>query len=255
VTPNLPSLVGRTAIVTGAGSGIGRACALSLAAAGAWVAATDIDGVAAGQTADEVCRQGGRAFALTQNIADEESVERATTEVLSRTGAVHIGVSCAAVAARSARLREVDLTDWQRVIDVNLTGSFLTLRSHVAAVADSGGGALVVVGSVLSAVASPSGSAPYVVAKHGLVGLVKQAAVDHAREGVRVNLVLPGYVATPLALARLSEAELDERARRQPLGRLARPDEIADAVTWLSGDGASFITGSSLVVDGGYLAL
>jgi NAD(P)-dependent dehydrogenase (short-subunit alcohol dehydrogenase family) len=87
------------------------------------------------------------------------------------------------------------------------------------------------------------------------VGLVKQAAVDHARDGVRVNLVLPGYVATPLALARLSEAELDERARRQPLGRLARPDEIADAVTWLSGDGASFITGSSLVVDGGYLAL
>lgn len=242
------------AVVTGAGSGIGRACALRLAASGHAVAATDVDADAAATVARELTDRGALALGLGMDVTDQDQVDDITDRVTRELGHLTVSVCSAGVGAPTAPFAATSLDHWRHVVDVDLTGVFLSLRSHVRAMVEGGGGSAVVVGSVLSLASSAAQATPYVAAKHALLGLVKQAAVDHGGQGVRVNTVLPGYVRTPLALARLSPAELEARERSQPLGRMADPDEIAAAVAWLAGPESSFVTGTHLLVDGGHLA-
>jgi len=247
-------LTGRRAVVVGGGSGIGRACALQLASAGAVVAVADVDGHAAEAVATEISATGGEASCLRVDVTSERSVDDAHAG-LAAAGGLHIAVNCAGIGSPRAPLADVSLADWDRVLAVNLTGVFLSLRAQVRAMAASGGGSIITIGSVLSAVASRTGASPYVAAKHGMLGLTRQAAVDHAADGVRVNAVLPGYVATPLVTTMLTAEQQVGRAAAHLLGRLARPEEVAATVSWLAGDAASFVTGAAISVDVGYLAV
>lgn len=186
---------------------------------------------------------------------DPDSVDAAVDLALDRSGPITAVVASAGVAALPGPVGTIDVAEWHRVIGVNLTGCFLTLRATLGPMATAGGGAAVLIGSVMSQVASTVGSAAYVAAKHGVVGLARQAAVDHARDGIRVNAVLPGYIDTPMARQRLTEQELAERVGRHPIGRLGRPEDVASAVAWLLGPDAAFVTGTAVPVDGGFLSI
>jgi len=249
-------LQGKGALVTGAGSGIGRAVALAYAGAGAQVLVADIDDDAGRQTVQLVHAAGGQAAyqRLDVSVADEH--QRAVAEAERLFGALHVACNNAGISGAHRRayvpLAEVTLADWTRVIDVNLSGVFYGLKAQLPALVRAGGGAVVNLASVMGQVAREC-IGPYVASKHGVLGLTRAAALDHARQGVRVNAVAPGYIDTPMV------AVADARTRQElvglhPLGRLGRVEEVAALVLWLSTDAASFVTGSCYPVDGGYLA-
>lgn len=248
------TLAGRTAFVSGGASGIGLACVTELARRGARVVVADLNEPAAQQVAEDVNRHGGQALASALDVTNEESVSAALDRATAWAGALDIAVNSAAVASPPSPVGQIELADWSRTIAVNLTGVFLSMREQISAMRPTGG-SIINIGSVLATVASQSGSGAYVAAKHALVGLTKQAAVDHASDGIRVNIVLPGYVETPLLIASSTEEQRRDRVSRHPIGRMAGATEIAGAVCWLADDTSSFVTGASIPVDGGYTAV
>lgn len=246
----------KNALVTGAGSGIGRATALALAAAGARVAATDIDLAAAEETSRLIQAAGGTALALRCDVARPQDHAAAVDAVVSAFGALHIACNNAGLSGAAGGnyqpLAEVAPEDWQRMLDVNLTGVFLGLRAQIPALLAAGGGSIVNVASVMSQVAR-RGLSAYVAAKHGVLGLTRAAAIDYADRQVRVNAVGPGYVDTPM-LSGKETAVMDALVGLHPVGRLGRAEEVAALIVWLSGPGAGFVTGAYYPVDGGFLA-
>lgn len=246
-------LTGRVALVTGAGSGIGEACAWELARLGAAVAVTDLSGDAAELVATSIEDAGGVAFSRQLDVADPDSVDACVEDVVREAGGLHVAVNNAGIALPMNPLTEVTDDQWRTVLAVNLSGVFHCLRAELRAMRASGGGSIVNVSSVLGRVARP-GSAAYTATKHGVIGMTLGAAVDHAADGIRVNAVGPGFVRTPLLLRRHDEAALAAVTDRWPLERLGEPVEIAQAVAWLASDASSFVTGTCLPVDGGYLA-
>jgi NAD(P)-dependent dehydrogenase (short-subunit alcohol dehydrogenase family) len=243
-------IAGRTALVTGAGSGIGRATALKLASAGARVIATDVDGDAAEETRRTIEADGGQAEAFRLDVTQPEAHVEAVALARSRFGALHIAVNNAGVGVAATPIGELPIESWTRIIDTNLTGVFLGLRAQLPALVASGGGAIVNVASILGAVGK-KGSAAYVASKHGVVGLTRSAALEYADDGVRVNAVGPGYIRTPLTG---DGTKAEQFAPLHALGRLGTADEVADLIVFLVSPSASFITGSYYPVDGGYLA-
>jgi NAD(P)-dependent dehydrogenase (short-subunit alcohol dehydrogenase family) len=252
----------KVSLVTGAGSGIGREVALAFAREGARVLVTDVDQQGGKETVAlihaAVAAGGGepRALFLRMDVADPADHDAAVALAVERFGALHIACNNAGIARGSpeaaAPLARISAKDWQRVIDVNLSGTFHGLRAQIPALLEAGGGAIVNVASVLGQVGNLSLS-PYVASKHGIVGLTRAAALDYAQQGVRINVVGPGYVDTPI----LSAAAPDARARmvsQHPMGRLGQAREIAELVLWLCSDRASFCTGAYYPVDGGFLA-
>lgn len=247
-------LDGRVAAITGGASGIGAACARVLAAAGASVAVMDVDAGAARAVANAISDKGSEAVGLHIDVADGRSVESAFEQVSESFSRLDIAVNSAGISGPAAPVADLDPDAWDRVLAVNLTGIFLCMRTQLRSMRSGGGGAVVNIASVLGTVASVGGSAAYVAAKHGVLGLTKAAALDHAADGIRVNTVGPGYIVTPLAQQRLGPGGLREREALHPLGRLGQPEEVAELVCWLASDAASFVTGSFYPVDGGYLA-
>jgi NAD(P)-dependent dehydrogenase (short-subunit alcohol dehydrogenase family) len=241
------SLEGKRALVTGGARGIGRAIGAALRASGAELIVADIDAAAAAETAAAL---GGTALPL--DVTDAREVEAAA----ARLGALDILVNNAGIV-QNAPATEVALEDWQRVIDINLTGVFTTARGFGRAMVAAGRGSVVSISSICGEVPVwPQPQAAYNAAKAGVNLLTRSLAAEWAASGVRVNAVAPGYTATELTLAGRSRPEwyatwLD----RTPLGRLAEPDEIASAVLFLASDAASYVTGTVLTVDGGYTAL
>lgn len=246
-------LAGKVALVTGGASGIGRATALRMAAEGARVLVADRDGAGAARTADTILQAGGEARGAAADVTVEDEVAAMVRAALDAWGRLDCAFNNAGVAPAEAQpLAEIPPEEWARVIGVNLTGVFLCLRHEVPAMAAGGGGAIVNTASIAGRLGLPRAGA-YVAAKHGVIGLTRTAALDHAAQGIRVNAICPGYVETPLA-ARSIERRREAILARVPLGRIGTVEEIADAVTWLCSDQARFITGEALAADGGYTA-
>ncbi|MFJ4286899.1 SDR family NAD(P)-dependent oxidoreductase [Paenarthrobacter nicotinovorans] len=243
----------KSALVTGAGSGIGRRIAEALAREGAKVVVTDIDETAAKETALGIAEAGGRVLALRQDASNPDDAQDVVDAAVSTFGGLHLAVNNAGVGTKISPVGGYPVDEWTRAMDVNLNGVFYGLRTQLPAIAASGGGAVVNMSSVLGSVARP-GNPAYVAAKHAVVGLTKVAALDYAQQGVRINAVGPAYIDTPL-LNRFDDDTRRELISRHPLGRLGTAQEVANLVLFLLSAEASFITGSYHLVDGGYTTL
>ncbi|WP_078870221.1 MULTISPECIES: SDR family NAD(P)-dependent oxidoreductase [unclassified Amycolatopsis] len=245
-------LDGKVAVITGAGSGIGRATAERFAAEGAVVAAWDVNADGAGLTAKTLADRGFRAAAFAVDVSSAESVRTAAGEVAAQFGTVDVLVNNAGIFDYYATLRDTTEEAWDRVLNVNLKGMFLVTQALLDALVD-GGGAVVNTSSISGLVAGGGGVA-YTASKHGVIGFTRQLALEYGKHGVRANAVLPGAVETEMTKPLLAQADLPilETVRSVPAGRHAQPDEIADTVLFLASDEARFVYGTSFVVDGGW---
>jgi len=253
------NLEGKSALVTGGASGIGRATALAFAREGARVAVADILEEAAQGTVTEIEAMGGQAMAIACDVTDDDAVKA----MIAATVDAFDGLDCAfnnagiapyQVNAGGQKIADVAPEAWRRLIEVNLTGVWLCLRHEVAQMrAQASGGVIINTASILGLIGSASSSA-YVAAKHGVVGLTNTAAADHAEDNIRVNAVCPGYIET--AMTEETMRRRGERIlARVPMARMGQANEIAEAVVWLCSPKASFVTGVSWAVDGGYTAI
>jgi len=242
----------RSAIVTGAGSGIGRAVALTLAANGAAVLVADVRQEAADAVVAEITGAGGTAVAFVGDVSDP-AVGEAAVEAAEALAPLRIAVNNAGIGGAAAPVGEYPIDSWQKVIEINLNAVFYGTRAQAPAIAKNGGGSIVNISSVLGSVGIPMSSA-YVAAKHGVVGLTKNAALEYGTQGVRVNAVGPGFIHTPLVDANLDADAQAALAGKHALGRLGDAQEVADLVAFLASDAASFVSGSYHLVDGGYAA-
>jgi NAD(P)-dependent dehydrogenase (short-subunit alcohol dehydrogenase family) len=245
-----------TAVVTGAGSGIGKATATLLARAGALAIAVDLDRKACADTVSQILAQGGSAFAIAADIANESSVEQVFAEVIGQGKFVDILINNAGIAIRRPAV-ELSLPDWERVVSVNMTGVFLCARTAARHMIAAGtGGAIVNTASIMGL--SGGGLYPnisYQATKGAIINMTRALAVEWAPHKIRVNAVAPTYVRTPLIAPILQQPELVQKIESMtPLGRLAEPEEVAAAILFLASPAASMITGHTLPVDGGFLA-
>jgi NAD(P)-dependent dehydrogenase (short-subunit alcohol dehydrogenase family) len=248
-------LDGKVALVTGGGSGIGRATAAALAGAGAVVAILDIDPTRAESAAQEIAAGGGVTSAHQADVTDKTSVERAVDAAATRHGGLDILVNSAGIGIRRPAV-ELPLADWDKVVAVNLTGVFLCSQAAARVMLQKGGGAIVNLASIMGF--SGGGLYPnvsYQATKGGVVNMTRALAVEWAPSGIRVNAVAPTWVRTNLTAPLLDQPGIVERiAAMMPLKRLATPDEIAWAILYLASPAAAMVTGHTLAVDGGFLA-
>ncbi|MFK8213747.1 SDR family oxidoreductase [Haloferax volcanii] len=241
------------AVVTGASSGIGRATAEAFAAAGARVVVSDVNVEGGEETVARIEEAGGTAIFVETDVTDDDAVAALVDTAVSEYGRLDFACNNAGIGGPQKPTADLSADEWQGVVDVNLNGVWRSMRHEIPAMLDGDGGVIVNMASILGKVGFAN-AAPYVAAKHGVLGLTKTAAIEYAEQGVRVNAVCPGFVDTPL----LGEGGLDDPEARQgieslhPMNRLGDVDEIASAVVWLCSDGASFTTGEALTVDGGY---
>ena len=246
----------KTAIVVGAANGIGRATALAFAAAGAAVACADIEEPGAKATAVEIDRGGGRALPVHLDVTDAASCRSVVAATVARFGGLDVLLYGAADSDRSATVLEMDEATWDRVIRINLTGAFLMVKAALPAMIARGGGSVILIASQLGRVASP-GRPAYCATKGALIQLAKVLAADHAAQGIRANTISPGAIETRRMLQRWKD--MDEARRmlgpKHLLGRLGQPEEIASAAVYLASDASAFMTGSDLLIDGGYTAI
>jgi NAD(P)-dependent dehydrogenase (short-subunit alcohol dehydrogenase family) len=249
-------LDGKSAIVVGAANGIGRATALAFAAAGARVACADIEAPGAKTTAAEIEQGGGQALPVQLDVTDSASCRAAVAATVERFGGVDVLLYGAADNDRTATVLELDETAWDRVIRINLTGAFLMAKATIPAMIARGGGSVILIASQLGRVASP-GRPAYCASKGALIQLAKVLAADHAAQGIRANTLSPGAIETRRMLHRWKTMDEARKvmAPKHLLGRLGQPDEIAQAALYLASDASRFMTGSDLLIDGGYTAV
>lgn len=243
----------KVALITGAGSGIGRAIACLYALEGAKVVVSDIDETGGNETVRLILKEGGEAFFVLADTSKAHDHQKLVDETIRRYGALHIAVNNAGIGGPLAPVGEYPLEGWDKVIAINLTGVFLGMHFQIPKLMEFGGGSIVNMSSILGMVASQNSPA-YVAAKHGVVGLTKSAAVEYALKKIRVNSIGPGYIDTPLLTNTLDQDTIDAVANLHPMGRLGKSSEVAELALFLSSDKASFITGAYYNVDGGYLA-
>jgi NAD(P)-dependent dehydrogenase (short-subunit alcohol dehydrogenase family) len=250
-------LAGKVAVITGAASGIGAASARRFAAEGARVALGDLNQAGLNDVALDIQRAGGEALTLETNVAEPEQVAQLVEAAVAQFGRLDIMFANAGVGG-SGTVVDIPLEDFDRVVAVNLRGPFLCARFAIPHIAAAGGGAVIFTASELALVGSPESPA-YCATKAGLIGMARAMALDHAPQRIRVNCVCPGATDTPMLRASFERADdpaADEAdvVRRLPLGRLGAVEDIAGAALFLASDDAAFVTGTALVVDGGWTA-
>ncbi len=249
---------GKRAIVTGAGSGIGRATSVLLAREGATVGLIDVEPQSAQATADVVAASGGEALVLSADVTDEEQVARAVETAVERWGGLDVVVANAGVQlfGQDDRVDRLELEVWERTLAVNLTGIFLTCKHGVRALLASGGGSVVLTGSPTGLFGLAPGFAAYSSSKAGVYGLARVMANEYAAEGIRVNVVLPGFTDTPLVRSIMANpAGRDELVRGIPLRRPGTAEEVAAMILFLASEESSYATGGAFFVDGGITAI
>ncbi len=253
----------KAAIVTGAASGIGRAACLIFAREGAAIAAVDLDEQGGRETVSLVQAAGGRAIFVKASVASKNDAQKAVLEAVGAFGGLHILFNNAGIpgSVQGTSLEGLTEEDWQRVIDIDLKGVMLFAQAAVPEMKKAGGGAIVNTSSLAGVIGMGRGNQAYSAAKAGVVGLTKAWALQFAKDNIRVNAIAPGYIDTPLGRgvrSGLNEAQQEKYMGRVmaniPMGRFARPEDIANAALYLASDQAAFVTGHVLVVDGGYSA-
>ena len=246
-------LENKVAIVTGAGSGIGRAISLLYATEGAKIVVSDIDEKGGNETVTEIKTKGGEAIFAKADTSKPDDNKNVVEQAVKQFGALHIAVNNAGIGGPLSPTGEYPIDGWDKVISINLSGVFYGLRYQIPAMLSSGGGSIVNVASILGKVGTKNSSA-YVAAKHGVIGLTEAAALEYADKKIRINAIGPGYIMTPLIEKSLDEAAIKALVSLHPIGRLGASEEVAELALWLNSDKASFVTGSYYNVDGGYLA-
>lgn len=245
-------LRGKVGLVTGASSGIGRATAVLMAQEGAAVVLSDIDTKAGEQAAKEIRDGGGKAIFQPADVTDEAAVEALVKRAEREFGGLDLAYNNAGIEGAQAPLHEQDMTGVRRAFDVLITSVFLCLRHEIPALQRRGGGAIVNCSSMWGLNAWPNWS-PYISSKHAVSGMTKTVALEQARNNIRINAVAPGPILTPL-LVRGWKGDPDHASGRVPMGRIGRPEEVAEAVVWLLSERSSFVNGHVMPVDGGMMA-
>src|SRR5881628_335456 len=252
-TPGRADFTGKVVFVTGAASGIGRAAALAFAHEGASVVVADVSEQGNQQTARMIEAQGGRALAVRCDVTRAADVKAALDKTIEAFGRLDFAFNNAGIEPRKpAPTADYDLEEWDRIIEIDLRGVFLSMKYEIPLMLKQGGGAIVNTSSG-AGVIGIKGSPAYTAAKHGVIGLTRAAALDYAAQNIRINAVCPGYIDTPM-MGRFTGDTPEGRAKvivEEPIGRMGKAEEIAAAVIWLCSDTAAFMVGHALVVDGG----
>lgn len=253
-------LDGKIALVTGGASGIGRATSLTFAREGAQLVVADMHTDGGQQTAHMITENGGEAIFVQVDVTSASAVEAVISKTVETYGRLDCAHNNAGISGRGIagthRALTADYPEerWHQVITVNLTSVWLCMKYEIAQMLQQGGGTIVNTASVAGLVGLP-GSCAYVASKHGVVGLTKTAALEYAQQGIRVNCVCPGYIQTPMTAPRMEDPErMVLMIASEPVGRMGNPEEVAEAVVWLCSDAASFVTGHTMTMDGGYVA-
>lgn len=248
--PSPQRFTGKVAFVTGAASGIGRAAALAFAREGAEVAIADRDEAALEQVRAEMAGTGAAVLPIRCDVSRPAAVEAAVAGTVARFGRLDCAFNNAGVENRAAPVHAIELDEWDRILDINLRGTFVCIKHEIAQMLRQGGGVVVNTSSG-AGVRGVAGGASYAASKHAMIGLTKSAALDYAKANIRVNAILPGNIATPM-MDRFTGGDIQKAIDREPVGRLGKPEEIAEAVLWMSSDLGAFVTGAAIAVDGGW---
>ena len=252
----MTSFEGKVALITGGGSGIGRATTHAFARKGASVAIVDIDREKAEETARQIERYGAEALVVEADVADADAVASMAEEVMDGFGRLDCACNSAGLESTKVPIADYTEEDFDRMININLRGVWLCMKYEIRRMLEGRGGAIVNVASALGKVGFEKKSA-YVAAKHGVLGLTKAGALEYAQDDIRINAVCPSFIDTPMQIRTgtlIHPEQLDEVVQRHPVGRFGTPEEVAEAILWLASDEASFVTGQALSVDGGYTA-
>lgn len=242
----------KVAIITGAGSGIGKAISLLYAKEGARVIVSDINEDHGNSVASEIKESGGEAIFIKTDVSKVDDCKKLVDEAMRHFGALHLVVNNAGIGGPIAFTGEYPVDGWDKVISINLSAVFYGMRYQIPAITESGGGSIVNVASILGKVGT-KGSSAYVAAKHGVIGLTESAALEYGDKKIRINAIGPGYIQTPL-LESLDEETTNALIGLHPMGRLGKAEEVAELALWLNSEKASFVNGAYYNVDGGYLA-
>ena len=246
-------LQGRTAIVTGGSSGIGRVTAQAFAREGVNVAVSDVDVEGGEETMRLIKADGGEATFIRADVSDPEECQSLVEQTVQTYGELHFACNNAGIGGAAALTADYPLDAWKQVIGINLNGVFYCMKYEIPEMLKTGRGVIVNMASILGQVGFPTAPA-YVSAKHGVIGLTKNAALEYASENLRVVAVCPAFIRTPMIEEGLPPEALAQITQRHPIGRLGKPEEVAELVIWLCTEHASFVTGEAILVDGGYVA-
>ncbi len=243
----------KVAIVTGGGSGIGRAISILYAAEGAKIVVSDVDEHGGNETVSEIISKGGTAIYVKADTSIAIDSKNLVKQTITKFGKLDIAVNNAGIAGPLKLVDEYSIEEWDKVIRINLSGVFYGLHYQIPFILNSGGGSIVNIASILGKVGTKNMSA-YVAAKHGVIGLTEAAALDYADKKIRINSIGPGYIVTPLITNIMDNNTMKKLEGLHPMGRLGTPEEVAELALWLNSDKASFVTGAYYNIDGGYLS-
>jgi NAD(P)-dependent dehydrogenase (short-subunit alcohol dehydrogenase family) len=246
-------LNGKVALVTGGASGIGRAACIKLAGMGAALVVSDVNTAGGGETVGLITKAGGKAIFVNCDVGEATQVAALHAQALNHFGALHVAVNNAGIEGPYQRTADYNPDEFARVLRVNITGVFLCMQQQLQMMAKQGGGAIVNIASI-AGVAGFAYHSAYAASKHAVIGLTKTAALEYARKNIRINSVCPGFIQTPMldeTVKAQPNLSVDKLLAAVPQARLGKPEEVADAIAWLCTDASSFITGHSLLIDGG----
>lgn len=250
----MKEIEGKVAFITGGNSGIGKATAFAFVREGAKVALAARRQQLGDEVVAEIRKMGGEAIFIKTDVREATQVEAAVQKAVETFGSLDFAFNNAGILNKLGAIDQLSLEEWNDSIATNLTGVWLCMKYEIQQMLKQGGGVIVNNSSTHGLISTPFGVSPYDASKHGVIGITKSAAMENAKRGIRANVICPGEIATPMMDLPLSEEALARIHSRQPMGRGGSPEEVAEAVIFLCSDGASFITGATLVIDGGLTA-